>query len=142
MDILNTLLIALHLVGLVIGMGTGVALGVLLPRLGAARDGERARLLDIGDALVRNGHIGLGLLWVTGILIVFLKYGGVGGLSPWFWIKIALVVILSASIGIAAAAYRKFKAGDMAASARLAMAGKLNMLVGPLAILAAVFAFG
>ncbi len=141
MDILNTVIIAVHLLGLVVGMGSGIGLGVLMPRLASAGDDERTRLFAMADVFSRNGHIGLGVLWVTGILIVVLKYGGIGGFSTWFWIKIALVVLLSASIGMGSAAYRRYKAGNTASGARLSMTGKLNMIAGPLIILAAVFAF-
>lgn len=142
MDILNTILIALHLLGLVFAMGAGIALGVMGPLYGTAKDGERSMLFKIGNTLSRNGHVGLGLLWVTGILVVFLKYGGIDALNWWFWLKIVLVVILSASIGIGSAAYRRFQAGDNGASARLALTGTINKVVGPLIILCAVFAFG
>lgn len=142
MDILGAVILALHFLGLVIGMGSGMALGVVMPRIGKAGEGERGKLFGIGDALVRNVNIGLGLLWVTGILIVLLNYGGIGGLSFWFWIKIGLVVVLSASIGMGSAAYRRLKSGDKASAARLAMTGRINLITGPLIILAAVLAFG
>jgi len=142
MEIVNAVIIALHLFGLVITMGAGMALRLVMPRIASAGEGERDRLFGIGDALMRNAHIGLGLLWLTGILVVVLKYGGIDGLSFWFWIKIALVVVLSASIGMGSAAYRRFKAGEKASGARLAMIGKINLVTGALVILAAAFAFG
>ena len=141
MLIVNNVLIGLHLLGLVIGMGSGIALGVMGPLYGQAKDGERSLLFRIGNALGRNGHVGLGLLWVTGILIVFLKYGGIGAMTPWFWAKMVAVVALSASIGIGSAAYRRFQAGDNGASARVALTATINKVLGPVIILLAVFAF-
>ena len=141
MDIVVNLLIALHLLGLVIGMGSGIALSVLSPFGASAGDAERGLIYRIGNALSRNGHIGLGLLWVTGLAAVFLKYGGVMSMNWWFWLKMALVVVLSASIGIGGAAYRKVQAGDAGAGARLKLASKVNQVAGVLVIVAAVFAF-
>lgn len=141
MDILVNLLIALHLFSLVLGMGSGIALTVVMKRVGAARDEERARLFALGSTFSRNGHIGLGLLWITGIVVAFLKYGGLGGFGAWFWIKMALVIVLSASIGMGSAAYRKFRNGETAASGRMAMFSTLSAAAGMLTIVAAVFAF-
>ena len=141
MDIVNAVIIALHLLGLVITMGSSMALSLVMPRIATAGEGERDGLFGIGSGLMRNANIGLGLLWVTGILAVVLIYGGVGGLGLWFWIKIALVVVLSASIGMGSAAFRRFKAGDRASGARLAMIGNINLITGALIILTAVFAF-
>ena len=141
MDIFVTVLIALHFLGLAIGAASVVAFGVVMARIGPTKDGERARLFSIGDTLVRYGHIALGLLWVTGILLVVFAYGGVGGLGAWFWVKLVIVVALSASMGMGSAAYRKFKADDMGASGRVAVTNAVNMVAGVLIILFAVMAF-
>lgn len=141
MDILINLLIALHILGLVIGMGSGMANARLGPMYGTASAEQRSLLFKIGSMLGKNGHIGLGLLWITGILVVWLKYGGVGEFTFWFWVKMVLVVALSASIGIGSSAYRKFAAGDMGASARVAIAGKISAVCGVLVIVSAVFSF-
>ncbi len=142
MDIVNTLIIALHFLGLVIAMGSSVAFLLVMPRIASAGEGERDQLFGVGSGLMRNANIGLGVLWLTGILSVVLKYGGVDGLDFWFWTKIALVVVLSASIGMGSAAFRRFKGGDKASGARLAMIGKINLITGTLIILTAVLAFG
>jgi len=142
MDIVVNILIAAHLMGLVLVSGSGIAMGVVMPFHGQAGAGEKSVVLSIGKALARNGHIGLGLLWVTGPLVVWLKYGGVGAFGSWFWIKMALVVTASAAVGIGSAAYRRFAAGDTGASGRVAAMGRVNLIVGPLIVLTAVFAFG
>ena len=69
MDIVNTIIVALHLFGLVIGMGSGVALGVLMPAIGKAGEGERDRLFGIGDALMHQ---------VDGIVARAYDLGGLG----------------------------------------------------------------
>lgn len=142
MDIVVSLLIFLHFMGLVIGMGSGIAMGVLGPMYGQASEEQRGLLFRIGKLLGRNGHIGLALLWITGPLIIFLKYGGLGAMTDFFWIKIVFVVILSASIGIGSAAFRRWANGDMSASGRVALTSKINGACGILAVLFAVLAFG
>lgn len=141
MELVVVILIFLHLMGLVIGMGSGIALSVLGPLHGTATEDQRSLMFNIGARFARNGHVGLALLWITGPLILWLRYGGIGGLSSWFWVKIALVIALSASIGMGSAAYRKFSAGDTGASARVALTGKINGIVGILVVLTAVLAF-
>jgi len=140
MDILINILIFLHLFGLVIGMGSGIALSRIGPLYGTSSEEQRKLLFRLAMMLGKNGHIGLGLLWITGPLVVWLKFGTLD-LGPWFWAKMVLVVILSASIGMGSAAFRKFAAGDMAASARVALTSRISGLAGLLIILTAVFAF-
>ena len=62
-------------------------------------------------------------------------------LNWWFWVKIALVVVLSASIGIGSAAYRKLQAGDASVAGRLTLTSKINFVAGVLIVVSAVFAF-
>lgn len=139
MDILVNILLFLHFFGLVLGMGSGMALSNAT-RIVTAAPAESGFERFTG-MLARNGHIGLGLLWVTGLLMVWLRYGGVGAFSVWFWIKMVLVVVLSAAVGMGAAAYRKAKAGDGEAARRAKIASTVSGLSGIGIIFAAVFAF-
>jgi len=141
MHVFINILVFLHLAALVFGMGAGIALIRLGPYYGQVGEEARAKLFILGRTFGKTANISLVVLWVSGILAVWLKYGGVGGLSGWFWAKMVLVVILSGSIGMGSAAYRKFVAGDMGASARAAMAGRINLVAGMGVILCAVFAF-
>mgnify|MGYP000392144044 CR=1 FL=1 len=141
MDIVIKILLFLHFFGLVIGMGSGVAMSRMGPLAQNANDDQRSILFTAGKMLSQNGHIGLGLLWVTGLLMVWLKYGSVDGMSVYFWIKMILVVILSASIGMASAAYKRVRGGDLSAMPRVKMFGMINGLAGLGVILSAVFAF-
>lgn len=136
------ILLFLHLFALAIGTGSGFAAARLGPLIGTASPQERKSLFKLGIMLGRNGHIGIGTLWVTGLLMLWLEYGSVlGSLSAWFWFKILLVVIYSATVGVGTAAFRRFTQGDVAASGRAALMGKINAILGPLIILSAVIAF-
>jgi putative membrane protein len=139
MDILYKLIVVAHILGLVLGMGSGMALSRMGPFYGQAGEAKGV-LFSFGRLLGKNGHIGLGLLWVTGILLIIMKWD-ITSMSPWFWAKMVFVVILSAGIGMGSAAYKKFVAGDVAASGRAALFGKINAVAGVAIILCAVFAF-
>lgn len=138
MDVVVKLLIFLHFMGLVVGMGSGMALSNFGRASGGRMDGA---LLRLGDILRTNAHVGLALLWITGLLMVWLRYGGIGGLGVWFWLKMAGVVVLSAAVGMSAANYRKLKAGDADAPARAKVLSAVTGLSGVFVVLAAVFAF-
>ena len=138
MPIFINILIFLHIFGLVLGMGSGMALSSV----------KRAMVSDGGagfegliSALARNGHVGLAILWVTGPLVVWLKYGGLSGLGGWFWLKIAFVIILSAALGIGAVNFRKGRAGDARAATIAQRASMITGISGLIVIFAAVFAF-
>lgn len=139
MDVFINILIFLHIFGLVLGMGSGMAMsGVKRAMAGSADATAFDGLISI---LGRNGHVGLAILWITGPLVVWLKYGGVSGLDFWFWIKIVFVVILSAALGIGAVNFRKGRAGDVRAAAIAKRASAVTGISGLIVIFAAVFAF-
>jgi len=137
MDILINILIFIHIFGLVLGMGSGMAMAAANRLVTEPTTGFE----KLTDMLVRNGHVGLALLWISGPLVVWLKYGGFSGFGFWFWLKIAFVIALSAAVGMGAASYRKARAGDAEAARRASMTGMLSGLSGLGAIFAAVFAF-
>ena len=141
MDIFINILIFLHIFGLVLGLGSGMANSRIGPMLVTADEGQRSLLASIVQMLSKNGHVGLGLLWVTGLLVVWLKYGGAGGFDNWFWAKMVFVVVLSASVGMSGAAARKLKAGDMSVLPLLKRVGMVSGLSALVAVLCAVFAF-
>lgn len=141
MEIFLNILLMLHFLGLAMGMGTGLALSRVSPKLAEAEGTTRSTLFSIATALGKNGHIGLGLLLVTGILMVVLKYQGISSFGTWFWIKMVFVVILSASVGMGSAAYRKAAAGEDGALQRTKMFGAINGVSSLAIIVSAVMAF-
>lgn len=141
MDMVNNILLFLHFGGLIAGMGSGIAMSRVGPALATANADQRKALFTLGGQLLRTAHIGLAVLWITGPLLIWLKFGGIGGLDAWFWAKIVFVIILSASIGIASAAFRKLAAGDASQAPRMKTAGMVNGLTGIAIVLCAVFAF-
>lgn len=141
MDIAAKLVLALHIFALVLGMGSGMANTRLGPLYGAASQDQKNILFKVGAGLSKNGHIGLGLLWITGIALIFMRGWDITAMPLAFWVKMLFVIILSATVGMGSAAAKKFAAGDMAASTRAAMFGAASGVSGIIIIIAAVFAF-
>lgn len=141
MDIVINLLVWLHFAGLVIGMGAGFSSGQVAMRIGGAPVEARPVLADTYKALARLGHTGLGILIVTGLMILFMKYGTPMGMGVWFWIKMALVVVLIVVIGFGTRNAKKAQTGDAAAIALAPKLGAASGITGFLIILSAVFAF-
>jgi putative membrane protein len=133
MDLTFNILLILHLVSLVVGASTAVAMPVVMGRMaGAAPDG-RQMLGGIGAQLGLNSRIAFGVLIVTGVAMIVVRYGGVDGMSPWFWAKMALVVVMLLTM-IVSAVVRPGRAGTRVVGwvTRLALLG---------VVIAAVFAF-
>lgn len=141
MDIFINLMIWLHLAGLVIGMGAGFSSGQVAMRIGGAPPEARPVLAETYKTLSRLGHIGLGILIVTGLLVLFLKFGNPMSMGVWFWIKMALVVVLMGLVGFGSRTAKKAQSGDAAAIALAPKIGMATGMTGFLIILAAVFAF-
>ena len=84
---------------------------------------------------------GLGLLIITGPLMVWLKFGGTEGFTAWFWAKMVLVVLLLVAVIYAGINANAAERGDMAAAKRAPMIGTVAMLLLLGVVLCAVFAF-
>lgn len=95
---LTTLLSWLHFIGVGMGMGGGIALSQVGPRLIFAPANERKLLWALESFFSRIGAGGLAILLISGPLMLWLKFGGASGLSWWFWAKMSLVAV--ALIGV------------------------------------------
>lgn len=142
MDILNAFLLFFHIMGLAVTLGAAFAVTMLGPMFGRVEAAERGMLFRLGLMLARYANWGLLVMWVTGPLLLWLKWGGFEGISHWFYLKLVFVVIFSATLGINASAFRRFADGDTGASSRVAITSVFNLILGTLAVLSAVFAFG
>jgi uncharacterized membrane protein len=94
MDIWFNLVLFVHLVALVVGAATNVVMPVIGGRLAKMPPEMRGEFGAIAGRLSRNSQIALGLLVITGIIMVALRYGGLEGASPWFIAKLVLVGLL------------------------------------------------
>lgn len=141
MAVVVNLLIVVHLLGLVVALGSGIAMIRMRPVVAGANVEQRSSLFAVGKILISNALLGLGILWVTGPLLIWFKHGGVGEFSLWFWLKIIFVIILSASLGIGSKAHRKMREGDVSQAPRVKLSGTINAITGVVIVACAVFAF-
>jgi len=141
---MNTILLILHFLGF--GAGFAASAGNNLAMLLASRapSAEAAGLRRFPPVMIRVGDTGLVLLWITGIALLWTKYGGIDGFGalPWsFWAKIACVVLLTGLIGMIHMTMAKIKRGDMAVAARMPVYGKVGAMLLLLIAIFAVMAF-
>ncbi len=141
MDGLTTLALWVHFLS--IGMAGMASLGIpvaLMASKGATAQ-QRPAVGAILMKLAAFGRMAIALLIVSGLAIVWAKYGG-GELNRWFHIKMVFVAAI-----VVLALYNKrngakASAGDAAAVARMPMLGKISIGLFATTILMAVLAFG
>lgn len=117
------LLLILQLFALVVGVTTTIAMPIVMGRMAGAPAEARPVLAGIGERLSGNGRIAFGALLVTGLAMVFVRYGGFGGMSPAFWVKMALVVIVLAMMIVMATRPTLVSPKAMSLAMRGAIAG-------------------
>lgn len=141
MPIIINLLIALHLMALAMGVGGGLALSQVGPRLVAAPPDQRAPWWPLVTVYSRISRAGVVLLLITGPPVLWLKYGGGVGVNDWFKLKMLLVVVLLVSIGVGGWGTARLKRGDEGGGKLMKVSGTVTMLTVTAIVLAAVFAF-
>lgn len=95
MDITFNILLILHLGSLVVGGATNVAMPLVGRQMAGASPDVLARLGPIAQRLQFNSQVALGLLVLTGITMLWLRYdGNVTGLGPWFIAKLAFIGVI------------------------------------------------
>lgn len=134
----DTLLLWLHFLSL--GLGGAAVFGGLVVAAAIPKAAAEARppLVGVRGRLVNLGRVGLALLILTGVLMARAN----GALGFWFWIKMLLVLALTASVLYAVPLGRRAMGGDAAAIARMGQIVRLNLGLYVAIILAAVLAFG
>ncbi len=138
---MNKALLALHLLGLALGLSVPFSNIVMGSLIAKAAPNEKGILARFPPAMSRVGDIGLVLLWITGPTLLFTKHGGFAG-QPWtFHVKLTAVVILTACVGMIHANMRKAFSGDAAAMARVQNLGKVALLAALTAVAFAVITF-
>ncbi len=139
---LNHILLFLHLVGLVMGAGPGIANMVIMRTAATAAPDGAAALRRVPPILVNVSTAGVVVLWITGLIMVWTAYGGPGNLLWAFWVKIVFVIILTAVvIAMQMTLAQIRKTGNMALAARMPKLGPMAGLSALLAVFFAVVAF-
>ena len=141
MDVLVNILFWLHFLGLALGLGGGVALGFVGPKLIAAEGPMLEEMWQFETFFGRVGTAGLAVLIVTGPLMLWLKFGGPEGFTWWFWAKMVFVLIALVGVGLHQWAGSRFRSGDRSAIPLMFASGRSAGAAMALAILCAVFTF-
>jgi len=135
MDIVFDLLLMAHLLSLLAAGAVVVAVPLIAGRIPAVAPELRPVLGGIAGRLGLFARIAFAVLIVSGPLMIWLRYGGTEGMNAWFWLKMALIVVMAVALGANDALRRR---GNVAAAGQAAIVSRLA-LVG--VILAAVLAF-
>lgn len=141
MDIVINLLIWVHILAFVAGGSNSVVGPVIAARLPGATPDVRAGYYAVMGRLAQAGKIAMVILLLSGPAILFLKYGGLAGANSWFWIKMALIVVMLASIIYGGINAKKAQGGDVEAGRTAGVAHRITGLAFAGVLLAAVFAF-
>jgi uncharacterized membrane protein len=141
MGILTNILFWIHLSALSLGGAATFGIPVVGRLMPTATNDTRPLLFKVAKGLSTVSRAGLGLLIITGPLMVWLKFGGTEGFTAWFWAKMVLVVLLLVAVIYAGINANAAERGDMAAAKRAPMIGTVAMLLLLGVVLCAVFAF-
>lgn len=141
MDIVINLLIWIHIIAFVAGGSNSVVGPVIGARLASATPEQRTGYFGVMNTLSQVGKIAMVTLLVTGPLVMFLKYGGFGGASIWFWLKMALVALMLGTVIYGGILFKRSQAGDAAAGKRAGVVHRVTSLAYLGVLLTAVFAF-
>jgi putative membrane protein len=141
MEIINNLLLWLHLTALAAGAVPAFGMPVVGSKMRAATPETRAVLFSIAHGLSSVGRGAFAVLLVTGPLLVWLKFGGVSGLSWWFSLKMLLVLILLIGVIYSGMLLKRAEGGDAGAARLMPRLGGGLMVVYLGVVLSAVFAF-
>ncbi|MGE0847682.1 MAG: hypothetical protein AB7L41_15555 [Flavobacteriaceae bacterium] len=134
----------IHILALGLGLGLAAVKGIVGARVRAATPEIAAEHRTLQGTLGRVGAWALVAIWVTGLAMFFLRYGGdMAGLGGAFHVKMLFVVIFTGLTGYAmmttARARREGKPADPARMRKAGMAGGIALV---LAVVFAVIAFG
>ena len=131
----------LHFVGLMLGAAGGFASAVIMRRALVLPADEAKVLRGMGPILAKVSLLGLVLLWATGLVMVWSKWGGFAGLPQFFWVKAIFILSLTVITILINMTYGEIRKGNVAVAARLPKLGPMAGISALLAVLFAVLAF-
>ncbi len=137
---MNDILFMLHLFGFGAAFASAAGNAVILQLLTAA-PADAPVLGKVPPRLARIGQIGLGFLWVTGLIMVWTKEGGPANLTWPFWVKFICVIAITFVVVMLSLLLRRMQAGDAAARAQIPIYGRISGALLGLIVIFAVLAF-
>ena len=85
--------------------------------------------------------VAIAFMLITGPLMLWLKFGGFGGLNGWFQVKLALVGVAIVTVGLSEWGFARLRRGDEGGGRLMSVTGPLTTLTVLAIVLAAVFTF-
>ena len=129
-----------HFIGLAMGIGIPIA-NLVIQRVAASSPPEDAMVLrGIPARLAPWSWTRLGLLWMTGLWMLFFTFG-VRVMPGWFWVKLLDVIALTAVVVLIWQTMQALRAGNAAVASRMQMLGPAALVLGLGAVLFAVLSF-
>ena len=141
MDIVFDLLLMAHLLALLTAGATVVAIPLIGARLATATPEVRPILGGLAQQIGGFARIAFGVLLISGPLMVWLRFGGVQGMTPWFWVKMGLIVVMAVALGVSGRFRQKAMAGDAQAAALVRIGATISRIALVGVVAAAVLAF-
>jgi hypothetical protein len=137
----NEILLMLHFFGLGAGVAAAVGNATVASQIQRS-PGDAPVLARLQPTFALAGQVGLGLLWLSGLILVWSRWGGPGNLPGTFWVKFGLVVLLTAVVIYVGILSARARAGDEAAKRQLPMIGPFSGILFAFVVIFAVLAFG
>jgi hypothetical protein len=130
----------MHLFGF--GGGVGASLGnFIIGSLLAANPGDAPAFNRMRLVLARVGQVAIAILWLTGIILIWSKWGGPANVPQLFWFKFILVIALTALVVFMDLTFKAVRSGNTALASRLPVLGMIGAALLILIVVIAVFAF-
>ena len=79
---MNDFILFLHFIGLAITAAGGIATGTIMRRAANLPPEQAAPIRSLGPTLVNMTASGVAILWITGLIMVWSKWGGFENLPP------------------------------------------------------------
>ncbi len=141
MDIVLNILLWIHLLALVGGGASSVAMPAIASQMAKATPEGRASLQAVAKRVVTAARGAIVVLIITGPLMFWLKWSFTAPSMTWFGIKMLFVLVIVVAMILGGIAMRRAQTGDSGAQAtalRMGMVSSISLLI---VVLAAVFAF-
>ena len=137
---MRELMLILHFIGLTMGLGTSFA-HAFLGKIASKMDAEEATKFRLHSLVLSNmGHIGIGLLVVSGLYLIT-PYWKILPTSPLLMLKLALVLLLIVLIILLNSFAKKAYNDPVTQFKKMEKLGKITLFIGLVIVILAVNIF-
>jgi uncharacterized membrane protein len=140
-DIVLNILLWIHLVALVGGGASAVAMPAIAGQMPTASPDARAALGKVAKRLTMAGRGAVAVLLITGPLMFWLRWNFTPASQMWFGIKMLFVLAIVVSMIVSGINAKKAMQGDAGAQRIMQLSGMITGGSLLVVVLAAVFAF-